>query len=94
MTLEEFRENFELLVKHHMSDIEQRDSLYASLKRHANTDSFSVVYSALKRIFNDKSSSPTLKSAKIESLAFNTALYRLALHEIESLKYDLSERND
>jgi len=94
MTLEEYRDNFELLVKQHMADIEQRDSLYSSLKRHANTDSFSVVYSAVKRIFNDKSGSSTLKSAKLDSLAFNTALYRLALHEIESLKYDLSERND
>lgn len=94
MTFEEFRDNFELLVKQHMTNIEQRDSLYSSLKSHAQTDAFSCVYSAIKRIFNDKNGNATLRNAKLDSLAFNTALYRLALHEIEQLKYDLSERND
>ena len=94
MTFEEYRDSFELLVKQHMTNIELRDSLYSLLKRHAQTDAFSFTYSAIKRMFNDKSVNTALMSAKLDSLAFNTALYRLALHEIEQLKYDLAERND
>ena len=94
MTLEEYLASFEKLVDYYMKNIDQRSSVLNELERHSGTDEFSPVIQEVKRLYSDKNKIDALKSATLDTLAFQTALFRMAWYDIESLKCDLTERND
>lgn len=94
MTLEEYLSSFENLVARNMKDIDCRSSVCSELERHSGTDEYSPVIQVVKRLHSSRNMSEALKSAKLDTLAFQTALYRMAWYDIESLKSDLTERNE